>query len=204
MGLGNPGPRYARTRHNAGFLALERLAGTLGVRLRPSPFPAPPLETGQAEAFGEELLLARPLTWMNRSGDAARALAERHGGAAGDFLVLYDDVALPLGRIRLRSRGSSGGHRGMESVIGALGTPEVPRLRLGILGVGGAGGVGEGAGAGSGVEDLADYVLEEFASDEWPVVEQMLDRSVEALETAIRRGVDAAASLFNRAESPEV
>ena len=194
LGLGNPGSRYARTRHNAGFLAVERFAGEIGVRLRPPATPSPPMEIAQARAFGEDLVLARPLTFMNCSGDAAKALASRHGGAPGEFLVLYDDIALPLGRLRLRIRGSAGGHKGMESVIEHLGTSEIPRLRLGIL----------GSGAGVAPEVLADYVLEEFASDEWPVVEQMLNRSMEALATALSRGVEIAASLFNRSENPTV
>lgn len=192
LGLGNPGPRYVRTRHNAGFLALERLATAAHAKLRPAGGREGPMDLAEVHAFGEDLVLARPMTYMNESGRAAAALAERHAASPGDFLVLYDDVALPLGRLRLRPGGSSGGHKGMESVIERLGSQDIPRLRLGIL----------GATAGQAPEDLPAYVLEEFAPEEWPVVEQMLDRSREAVAEALRRGVEIAASRFNRWESP--
>jgi len=187
LGLGNPGLRYALSRHNVGFLAVDRLASEIGARFR---VVEERLEVAQAKAFGEELILAKPLTYMNWSGKAAAELAVRHSVPPQEFMVVYDDIALPLGRLRLRARGSAGGHRGMQSVVEHLQTREIPRLRLGILGKGER-------------RDLAEYVLQAFDPDEWPVVEMMLERSVEALALAVSRGVPVAASKFNRMEAPQ-
>ena len=187
LGLGNPGLRYALSRHNVGFLAVDRLASEIGARFRAV---EERLEVAQAKAFGEELILAKPLTYMNWSGKAAAELAVRHSVPPQEFVVVYDDIALPLGRLRLRARGSAGGHRGMQSVVEHLQTREIPRLRLGILGKGER-------------RDLAEYVLQAFDPDEWPVVEKMLERSVEALALAVSRGVPVAASKFNRMEAPQ-
>ena len=187
LGLGNPGLRYALSRHNVGFLAVDRLASEIGARFRVI---EERLEVAQAKAFGEELILAKPLTYMNWSGKAAAELAVRHSVPPQEFMVVYDDIALPLGRLRLRARGSAGGQRGMQSVVEHLQTREIPRLRLGILGKGER-------------RDLAEYVLQAFDPDEWPVVEMMLERSVEALALAVSRGVPVAASKFNRMEAPQ-
>jgi len=187
LGLGNPGLRYALSRHNVGFLAVDRLASEIGARFRVI---EERLEVAQAKAFGEELILAKPLTYMNWSGKAAAELAVRHSVPPQEFMVVYDDIALPLGRLRLRARGSAGGQRGMQSVVEHLQTREIPRLRLGILGKGER-------------RDLAEYVLQAFDPDEWPVVEKMLERSVEALALAVSRGVPVAASKFNRMEAPQ-
>jgi len=187
LGLGNPGLRYALSRHNVGFLAVDRLASEIGARFR---VVEERLEVAQAKAFGEELILAKPLTYMNWSGKAAAELAVRHSVPPQEFVVVYDDIALPLGRLRLRARGSAGGQRGMQSVVEHLQTREIPRLRLGILGKGER-------------RDLAEYVLQAFDPDEWPVVEKMLERSVEALALAVSRGVPVAASKFNRMEAPQ-
>ena len=146
-------------------------------------------DVARGEALGEVVLLGLPRTYMNRSGEAARELVGRHGADPADVIVVYDDVALPLGRIRLRARGSSGSHKGMQSVIAHLGTREIPRLRLGI------GGAGERP-------ELADYVLDEFDADERPVVERMLERGVEALLVVLNEGLARAASRFNRMEAP--
>src|SRR6185503_4967604 len=124
LGLGNPGERYRDTRHNAGFRVVEELARRWGLHL----------DRQECNAFVAqgEALLAMPQTYMNRSGWAARCLVETHGIDPLDVLVVYDEVALPLGRLRLRKSGSPGGHRGLESVIENLRTDQVPRLRLGI------------------------------------------------------------------------
>jgi len=147
VGLGNPGERYRGTRHNVGFRVVEELARRHGARLGTlecnalvgdfvrAPAAPPPPEVEQA-AGG--VLLAQPLTYMNRSGYAVRCLVERHGLAPSDLLVVLDEVHLPLGRLRLRRSGSPGGHRGMESVVENLQSDEVPRLRLGVAGEGGA------------------------------------------------------------------
>ncbi len=193
LGLGNPGARYAATRHNVGFRVVEELARRRGVALAgrecnalvaeraagaspaPSATPAPPL------------VLAAPQTYMNRSGHSARCLSERHGLAAEDLLVVYDEVHLPLGALRLRRRGSPAGHRGMESVLENLGTDRVPRLRLGVAG---EGGTPDGA-------DLVEFVLEPFAEGELERVEAMIQRAADACETWAAGGVEAAMQRFN-------
>lgn len=135
------------------------------------------------------VLLALPQTYMNRSGYAARCLAERHGFEPPDVLVVYDEIYLPLGRLRLRRAGSPGGHRGMESVVENLRSDEVPRLRLGIA---------QEGGAPPGGEDLADFVLSPFVPDEHPAVDAMIARAADACEAWLAQGIEAAMNEFNR------
>lgn len=180
VGLGNPGPRYADTRHNVGFRVVEQLAARLGAGAAGELCGA--LFT---EAAG--LLLVRPQTYMNRSGFTVRCLADRYGLAPGDFLVVYDDVALPLGALRLRGKGSPGGHRGLESVLESLGSDEVPRLRLGVA--------GEGLPAPG--EGLADYVLAPFAAAELAPVDALIARAAEACLGWQSDGLEKAAARFN-------
>jgi PTH1 family peptidyl-tRNA hydrolase len=146
-------------------------------------------EVARVSFSGEEVLLARPLTYMNRSGVVAAELVDRHGTRPDEMIVIYDDVDLPLGRLRLRAGGTSGGHKGMQSVIEHLSTTEVPRLRMGILG-------------GKPDRDLSEYVLSEFDPDEWPIVEEMVERGTQALAATVRDGLARAASRFNRGEEP--
>lgn len=178
LGLGNPGERYRDTRHNVGFLVVEELARRWGVRL----------DRRECNAIvgGEEILLAQPQTYMNRSGWAARCLLESHGLDPAGVLVVYDEVALPLGRLRLRKSGSPGGHRGLESVIENLRTDQVPRLRLGIA--------PEEAPRG---EDLVEFVLAPFPPDQREAVEAMVARAADACEVWLREGAEAAMSRFN-------
>ena len=180
LGLGNPGERYAATRHNVGFRVVEELARRRDLELLAS-------ECNALIAAEGRLALAAPQTYMNRSGHAARCLQERRGVLSEDFLVVYDEIHLPLGTLRLRRRGSPAGHRGMESVLESLGTDEVPRLRLGIAG---SGGPPPG-------DDLVDYVLEPFSEDERELVEAMIRRAADACDTWIDEGVDAAMQRFN-------
>lgn len=191
LGLGNPGARYEDTRHNVGFRVVETLARRRGARFEEN-------ECNTFLARDGDLMLAAPQTYMNRSGHAARCLAERRTLAPEDFLVVYDEVQLPIGALRLRPRGSPGGHRGMESVLESLGTDRVPRLRLGIAGESGP----------PGGEEIVGFVLEPFAEDEEDEVEKMIDRAAEACELWAREGAEAAMQRFNRrAESrnqPEV
>lgn len=180
LGLGNPGERYAATRHNLGFRLIAELARRLSVRID--------RRECNTEVGGDaEVLLAMPQTYMNRSGHAARCLVERHGFAAGDVLVAYDDVALPLGRLRLRPSGSPGGHRGMESVIAGLRSDRIARLRMGIAG-------GDEVPTG---DDLVDYVLAPFALDERAEVEAMLTRAADACEAWLAEGAEAAMNRYN-------
>ncbi len=181
LGLGNPGAKYADTRHNVGFRAVAELARRRGVRLRAG-------ECNSAVGQDGDLLLAQPQTYMNRSGYAARCLVERRQIEPFRVLVVFDEVHLPLGKLRLRPSGSPGGHRGMESVIGNLRTSEVPRLRLGV------GPADDSVGG----EDLADYVLEPFAEQERAAVEELIGRAADACECWFADGAQAAMNKFNR------
>jgi len=181
LGLGNPGERYRDTRHNAGFLVVEELARRRGLRLdRP--------ECGAFVVRGEgDVLLAQPQTYMNRSGWAARCLVESHGLDPADVLVVYDEVALPFGRLRLRKSGSPGGHRGLESVIENLRTDQVPRLRLGVS-------PEDGPPQG---EDLVEFVLSPFPGEQREAVDAMVSRAADACEVWLREGAEAAMQKFN-------
>jgi PTH1 family peptidyl-tRNA hydrolase len=185
LGLGNPGPGYARHRHNIGFMVLDRFADRHGLRFDRREANA---LVASGEVAGRPLVLAKPQTWMNRSGAAARPLVQRYTRRPAELLVVYDDLDLPLGRLRLRAEGSAGGHNGMRDIIAALGTQAFPRLRLGI-------------GRPPAGEDPADYVLSPFTPDERPLAEQMLDDAVAALELILREGVARAMSEVNRARA---
>ena len=184
LGLGNPGGRYADTRHNLGFRVVDELARRLEVRLG--------LDVcGALWASSDRTDLAVPQTYMNRSGYSARCLSERNGYAPGNILVVYDEVHLPLGRLRLRGKGSPGGHRGMESVIENLRTTAVPRLRLGIA-------PDEAAAAAAGRrEDLPDFVLAPFAADEIEEAERMVRRAADCVLSWVDRGVDVTMNEYN-------
>ena len=187
LGLGNPGGRYADTRHNVGFRVVGELARRLGSRLR--------LEVcGALWASTDRVDLAMPQTYMNRSGYSARCLSERNGYAPGNILVVYDEVHLPLGRLRLRGKGSPGGHRGMESVIENLRTTGVPRLRLGIA----PDAPGKTfAAAVAGGEDLPDFVLAPFAAGEVETAEAMVRRAADCVLSWVDRGVGATMNEYN-------
>lgn len=193
LGLGNPGPQYRETRHNVGFHVVEEIARRLG-----APFDGGAVrgECGSRVVTAGELTLALPQTFMNRSGYAARCLVEVHGFAPDEILVVYDEVALPLGRLRLRRGGSPAGHRGIESILQQLRTDQVPRLRLGVgRGIPPPG--GEGAVEESPPPDLADFVLAPFAPEERDAVAAMVERAAVACETWGADGIDAAMSRWN-------
>lgn len=181
VGLGNPGPRYYGTRHNVGFDAVDRLASDLGMPWNPGLGP-------WLEACGHrgrtDLVFVKPLTYMNCSGDATRALATRF--APEEMLVVCDDLDLPLGRIRLRLSGSAGGQKGLASIIDSLETDAVPRLRLGI-------GPKQG--------NASDFVLAPFQEDEIRDVEDMLDRARDAVLVLLDDGAAEAMNQFNRQEA---
>jgi PTH1 family peptidyl-tRNA hydrolase len=189
VGLGNPGSRYVGTRHNLGFEAVDRVARKAGADWGES---ARRALVAEGTLAGQEILLAKPLTYMNLSGRAVLDLMQDHGLAADELLIFIDDVALPLGALRIRERGSAGGHKGLASVLAALGEEGVPRVRLGIR----PQGLEEGAQEQE--DDLSDFVLDRFTADERPVVEELLDRTVEATETILKDGMARAMSLFNR------
>lgn len=187
LGLGNPGSRYGRTRHNAGWRVVEGLAARWGAR----PAEADPLYRAwrAARPCGPVDLLV-PLTYMNRSGEALVAWGSRHGLDAGALLVVSDDVYLPVGALRLRGRGSSGGHRGLESVEAALGTREFARLRIGV-----------GAVASEG---LKEYVLDEPETADREGLEESLETAAQAVECWADEGILAAMNRYNRRVGKEV
>jgi peptidyl-tRNA hydrolase, PTH1 family len=187
VGLGNPGIEYQFTPHNMGFLAVDRIAEQHAVRVTNRQCGA---LTGKAVIAGQDVLLAKPETYMNLSGMAVRDLLEEHAlNPAEDLIVIYDELDLPFGAIRIRQRGSSAGHNGMESVIGALGGDEFVRVRLGIA-------------PDHPVEDGARYVLGQFKKAQYAAVDQELDTAAEAVKTILSEGVAKAMSRFNR--RPEV
>lgn len=189
VGLGNPGPRYVGTRHNLGFDAVERIARESGARWEKGS-PSGLIAEGIFE--GKSIVLAKPQTYMNLSGRAVVELTRGREIIPGEVLVFLDDVALPLGTIRLRPHGSDGGHLGLASVLEALDIEEVPRVRLGI-------GPSEGSPEEKQEElDLAEFVLEPFSAQEQEVVEKLLERTVDATRALFRDGIERAMSLYNR------
>jgi len=184
IGLGNPGREYEGTRHNVGFLVADALAKKWRVEYKTRrKFAA---EVAEAKRGETTLVLAKPLTYMNLSGQTAAALRSWYKAGPRDVLAIFDDADLKLGQLRLRPDGSSGGHRGMQSVIDALGTSEVPRLRLGI----GRSDAKRG--------DLVDHVLSRFDAEGTKKANEMVARAVAAVECAIDRGLSAAMNEFNK------
>ena len=183
VGLGNPGREYRDTRHNVGFMVVDELARRHGLTLSMAPSQVP--ETLVAKRFGPDpLLLAKPLTFMNNSGDAVAALARYYDIAPSDLLIVVDEVALPFGRLRARARGSAGGHNGLKSVIARLGTTEFSRLRLGI-------------GRGDVRRDLADHVLSRFEADEQAALEEFITRAADAAEMFAVDGIGKVMNTYN-------
>jgi len=184
LGLGNPGRRYAATRHNFGFFVVDELAARAGVALREGPGPSriAPLTIGGARGW-----VAEPMTFMNRSGLAAVALRDQWEGPAIDrVLVVADDLDLPLGSMRFRKSGGNGGHNGLRSLIAELGTRDFPRLRLGI-----------GRPATEAPDVVIDFVLEPFDPEEREVVGEVVNQAVEGVRTFVQDGIDAAMNRFN-------
>jgi peptidyl-tRNA hydrolase, PTH1 family len=181
VGLGNPGAEYAGTRHNVGFEVIERLAKRHGIAAKRRAMRS---VLGDGTICGQRVILARPMTFMNLSGEAAGAICRMYRIPPEDVIVVVDDVALPVGRIRLRSKGSAGGHHGLESVEAHLGTQEYPRVRIGV---GGADG-----------RELVDHVLGRFRPNEREAVDASLEVAADAVEHALRDGFESAMTLFNR------
>lgn len=180
VGLGNPGPRYRLTRHNFGFLVLEAFAAEKGLVFEKGPF--------ESEiATYRDVFLLKPQTFMNLSGEAVAPWAEKLKITPERILVMHDDLDLPLGRIKFAPKGGAGGHRGVLSIIEHLGTREFPRLKLGI------GRPPEGI-------PVREYVLSPFSEEEWPLVEKVIGRALEALDFLLLEGLLKAMSRFNRAD----
>lgn len=181
VGLGNPGPEYARTRHNAGFMAVDRIASRFATdSITRARFHSAVLD---AAIDSEKCLLMKPMTFMNRSGLAVAEALTFYKVAPTDLLVLVDDVALPCGDIRLRAAGSAGGHNGLADIERSVGTNEYPRLRIGVDAQGQA--------------RLKDYVLGRFTDEQMKVMEGTLVRCVEATECWVSLGIQAAMNRFN-------
>jgi peptidyl-tRNA hydrolase, PTH1 family len=179
-GLGNPGPEYELTRHNVGFLVVERLAAQFGSAWeKSSKWDAASVKCG-------EVILVKPLSFMNRSGHSLFAIAQFYKIEPPEILVVLDDFALPLGRLRLRPNGGSGGHNGLDSIIAQFGSEEIPRLRVGI---------GAAPMAGS-----VDYVLGRFFDEEKPLVRSTIERAGDAVKCAIDNGLVSAMNTFNKTE----
>ena len=183
VGLGNPGIEYQFTPHNMGFLAVDRIAEQHGARIGNRRCRA---LTGKAVIEDHDALLAKPETYMNLSGMSVRELVHAHEiDPAQDLIVIYDELDLLLGTIRIRQRGSSAGHNGMESIIGALGSDEFTRMRLGIA-------------PDHPVKDGARYVLGQFKKSQYAAVDQELDKAAAAVKVILSEGVGKAMGLFNR------
>lgn len=180
--MGNPGPEYEATRHNVGFRVVERLAREQ--RLPEWKRRGERLQTRGA-IDGVEVTLVKPLTWMNASGRALAALAREAAFEPEEILVCYDELALPLGKLRLRASGSHGGHNGMRSVLEHLGSERVPRLRVGIF--------PESGGTG----DPTEFVLRPFHRREEPVIDEAVARGVDAVTCAVTEGLITAMNRFN-------
>ena len=181
-GLGNPGAEYASTRHNIGFMVVDQLAAQFGSTWEKS------TKWDALLAKCGDVFLTKPMSHMNRSGYPLLAIAQFYKIDPNEILVVLDDMALPLGRLRLRLGGGSGGHNGLESVIVQFATEEIPRLRIGI---------GEAPAAGS-----VDYVLSRFFEVEKPIVRSTIDRAAEAVKCAIDNDLISAMNIFNKTEEP--
>jgi PTH1 family peptidyl-tRNA hydrolase len=189
VGLGNPGDGYATTRHNVGFQVAARLAKRARIEFSIKAADSRLAEGGLA---GAKIAIARPQTFMNDSGRAVGKLLDRYRLAPADLVVVYDDVDLPLGRVRVRRTGGPGTHNGMRSIVAEIGEG-FPRVRCGVSP---ADPQAEIRG------ELAEYVLQPFAADERDAAEAMIVRAAEAIETLIRDGLPAAMERFNAAETP--
>lgn len=187
VGLGNPGPEYQWTPHNLGFLAVDELANRGGIRVER---PEAKALVGKGKLAGEEVLLAKPQTFMNLSGISIRELLEKYELGPEDLLVLWDEVQLPWGILRISQEGSAGSHNGAQSVISSLGTRQFARLRL-------------GCGPDHPLGSRKEYVLRPMRKPELEVAAEMIGQAGDAVETILREGVDAAMNKFNRRATPQ-
>ena len=190
VGLGNPGREYRDTRHNVGFMVVDEIARRHGLDWAMAPSQVP--DAFVVKKFGADpVLLAKPLTFMNRSGDAVAALSRYYDIAPADMLVVVDEVDLSFGRLRARARGSGGTHNGLKSLVQRLGSTEFPRLRLGV-------------GRGDARRDLADHVLSKFERDEQDALDEFIARAADAAEMFAVDGIAKVMNVYNpEATGPE-
>ena len=179
-GLGNPGPRYEKTRHNAGFHVLDAFSAKYKLPFRETRY----YRTAKGAVNSKDIVLLEPLTFMNRSGAAVRKIADKYGISPEEIIVVHDDLDIDTGRLKIRRRGSSGGHKGVESVIQNICSDEFIRIKVGI-----------GRGAYIAVED---YVLSRFGKEELPLIKEGIKNAVDAVHCVITEGVDKAMNRFNR------
>ena len=182
VGLGNPGQKYEKTRHNMGFLTVDLLAEKKGVPLNKVKFKA---AYNIMEFGGEKCLVMKPQTYMNLSGEAVREAAQFYKVPADHVLVIYDDVSLPVGKLRVRPNGSAGGHNGIKNIIAHLGTQEFPRGKIGV------------AAPQGGSAEMVDYVIGVPSQEERKVLAQMFEKAVDAAECIVRHGYQKAMNQFN-------
>ena len=179
VGLGNPGKKYEHTRHNIGFDTLDLFAELAMIDVDKESFKG---LVGRGKIFGEDVFLLKPQTFMNLSGESVREIVNYFKIELEDIIIIYDDMALAPGRIRLRMNGSSGGHKGMQNIIDNLGSEEIKRIRIGI---------------GEPTYDTIDYVLSKPTSDEKPLIEDAIKEAVEALKTILKNNFEVAMNKFN-------
>ena len=189
VGLGNPGSRYERTRHNVGFMVVDAFAKKFRIEIDRHERDA---YVGKGQIAGRTVMLAKPQTFMNLSGNAVLKLVNAHIESLDDLVVVYDDIDLPVGRLRIRQGGSAGTHNGMKSIVASLASEKFPRIRFGVKGEDYAQ-----------ARDLADYVLDDFALDDEPRVESAVARAVDALAVIARGDLARAMNQFNKDPSEE-
>jgi PTH1 family peptidyl-tRNA hydrolase len=181
VGLGNPGIEYRSSRHNVGFMVIDRLASELGIKLGKYQFKA---LTGSQIRDGQKWIIAKPQTFMNLSGTAVGSLVKFYKVPMDHLMIIHDDIDLPIGTIRIRPKGGSAGQNGVNSIIERLGAQDFPRLRVGI-------------GRPSGQRTAANYVLADFQKSEKAIVDDLLDKCTEAVKTFVHSGLDAAMNRYN-------
>lgn len=182
IGLGNPTDKYQATRHNIGWDAITRLSDDFRI---PMDFKKHKAICGKGYIEGEKVILAQPVTYMNLSGESVRELVDYYKVTPEEIIVIYDDISLDVGQLRLRKKGSAGGHNGIKSIINLLGTDEFPRIKVGV-------------GDKPRDWDLADYVLSRFKEDEQPAIREALKDASDACKMIITSGMDAAMNRYNR------
>jgi PTH1 family peptidyl-tRNA hydrolase len=180
VGLGNPGPEYSGTRHNVGFETIERLSAKHGIKIKKVKHRA---LTGEGEIEGVSVVLAKPLTFMNLSGNAIAPLARKYGIQPDQILVIADDLDLPVGTVRLRAKGSPGGHNGHKSIQESLRTDAYPRVKIGI--------------ASPGRAEAVEHVLSKFRPDEREKIQESIDKAIAAIESILKDGVASAMNWVN-------
>lgn len=181
VGLGNPGPKYSNTRHNVGFMAIHSLADSLNINSTSNKFKA---IIGQGRIANQKVILAQPLTYMNNSGESVRMIVDYYNIPLENVIIIYDDLDLPTGKIRVKEKGSAGGHNGLRSIIKLLGTNQIPRVRVGI-------------GSPQGKIQVIDYVLGRLSNEEEGLIDKSLADIYNIIKEIIENGYQSAMNRFN-------